>query len=138
MPTAAPSYLRFVLQRKHADSGVNEGLFSTGYALRDDDETPFYDRDTLAGVLTWFDDNMKVPTRFNRTASKGCFDRNTKGISWFKASSWEHIEKMRDMAAVLAEHGHLIDEIRTERPGYIVYEDDVQIVAEPYADTVTA
>jgi len=138
MSTGSSSYLRFVLQQIHPDSGVPEGLFSTGYALRDDDETPPYDRDNLAAILSWFDDNMEVPTRFNRSSSKGVYRRTTKGISWFKTTAWEHIEKMRDLAAVLAEHGHLIDEIRTERPGYIVYEDTVQIVAEPFADTLEA
>ena len=138
MESSPSSYLRFVLHRKHPDSGVSEGLFSAGYALRDDEDTPPYDRDNLAAIMSWFDNNMEVPYRFNRSSSKGRYRRTTKGISWFKATSWEHIEKMRDLAAVLAEHGHFVDEIQSERPGYIVYEDGVQIVAEPFADTLKA
>ena len=81
---------------------------------------------------------MEVPTRFNRTKSKSWYARPTKGISWLKAHSYRHIAKMREMAAVLDENGFVVDQINTDRPGYIVYEDRYQIVAEPFADTPTS
>ena len=39
------------------------------------------------------------------------------------------------MAAILGEHGIVVETLETERPGYVVYEDDVQVVAEPFSDT---
>ncbi len=42
---------------------------------------------------------------------------------------------MHVIAAMLQAHDILTEMIVTDRPGYIVYEDDFQIVAEPFADT---
>ncbi|MEN0041828.1 MAG: hypothetical protein AAF764_10945 [Pseudomonadota bacterium] len=39
------------------------------------------------------------------------------------------------MAAIVFEYGYPTTLIRTARPGFIVYEDEHQIVAEPFADT---
>ena len=135
MSTTPAQYVRFVVEHVHGDSGVPEGLFSRAYRLRDDADTPWYDRDRLAEILDWFDDSLEEPLRFNRTRSKGVYRRTTKGVSWFKATAAEHIEKMHDLAAILTEHGHTVHEVRTDRPGYIVHEDRHQIVAEPFADT---
>lgn len=43
---------------------------------------------------------------------------------------------MREIAAILEAHGVITEMIRTERPGYIVYQDEYQIVAEPFMDTL--
>lgn len=42
---------------------------------------------------------------------------------------------MRELAAILDENDILVDVIETERPGYLTYEDEVQVVAEPFSDT---
>lgn len=44
---------------------------------------------------------------------------------------------MRELAAVLHSYGIPVETITTTRPGYITYEDDYQIVAEPFSDTLT-
>ena len=106
--------------------------------MRDDPNTETYHSEYLAEILTWFDHHLPRPTRFNRTSSKARFHRATKGISWLKAGAHQHIAKMREMAVVMGEYGHIVDQIETDRPGYIVYEDRYQIVAEPFADTPTA
>jgi hypothetical protein len=36
---------------------------------------------------------------------------------------------------LLQENGYPIEIIRAERVGYIVYEDEQQVVAEPFSDT---
>jgi len=117
---------------------VPEGLFWTASLLRDDEETPTYHRERMAEILSWFNEYLRRPTRFNRTSSKARFHRATKGISWLKADARVHIDMMREMAVILEEHGHLVDQLETDRPGYVVYEDDHQIVAEPFADTPTS
>lgn len=44
---------------------------------------------------------------------------------------------MHELAILLEAHGIIVNVIRTERPGYIVYEDPYQITAEPFSDTIT-
>ena len=41
---------------------------------------------------------------------------------------------MHEMRCVLEENGVIVRVIKTQRPGYIVYEDEYQVVAEPFAD----
>lgn len=89
----------------------------------------------MATLLDWMDDSLDCPTRFNRTKSKGHWNKHAKGISWFKPTAKEHINKMREIGVILSNYGHYSTEIKTRRPGYIVFEDDFQIVAEPFNDT---
>ncbi len=44
---------------------------------------------------------------------------------------------MRLFAVILEAHGIAVDVIQTERPGYVVYEDSVQVAAEPFKETCT-
>ena len=39
------------------------------------------------------------------------------------------------LVALLERNGVRILALRTKRPGYVVYEDDFQVVAEPFTDT---
>ena len=124
--------LRFVLLRSHPDTGVEEGVFSAAYELRDSALTPISDRRLLEGLLSWFGANLATPARFNRTKSKGYYRRRTAGVSWLKPTATEHIAKMRALIVILEENGYRVSQITTKRPGYVVFEDDHQVVAEPF------
>jgi len=56
-------------------------------------------------------------------------------LSWIRASAQEHLNRLRRLAALAEAGGSVIDELRTTRPGYVVYEDAHQVVALPFADT---
>ena len=127
--------LRFVLLRSHPDTGVEEGVFSAAYDLRDSALTPISDRRLLEGLLSWFEANLATPARFNRTKSKGHYRRRTAGVSWLKPTAVEHIAKMRALIVILEENGYRVSQITTKRPGYVVFEDDHQVVAEPFRNT---
>jgi hypothetical protein len=88
------AFLRFIVSRAHRDSGVNDGLFDTAYAMRDDDEVSEADRQALAAVLAWFALQLPTPERFNRSSSKGYYRRAARGISWFRDTAGEHISRM--------------------------------------------
>lgn len=109
-------------------------MFKTAYALCRKGEMTGRDREKLDALLGWFDDNLTVPTRFNRTKSKGYRRQNTKGISWLKPSATEHVSRMHLVADILKQHGQPVAVLKTHRPGYVVYEDEYQVVAEPFAD----
>lgn len=44
---------------------------------------------------------------------------------------------MANLAACIAKCGHATAELRSERVGYVVYEDEIQVIAEPFRDTPT-
>jgi hypothetical protein len=126
--------LRFVLLRSHPDTAVEEGIFDAAYELRDGALASASDRRLLEDLLSWFETNLAAPTRFNRTSSKGYYRRRTKGVSWLKPAATEHIAKMRELAAILEENGYAVSQVTSKRPGYVVFEDDHQVVAEPFRD----
>jgi len=39
---------------------------------------------------------------------------------------------MWEMAQILERNGHYVKKIRTAKPGYVIYEDEWQLVAEPF------
>lgn len=128
--------VRFVLRRSNHESGSRDGFFSAAYELAETDSIGEAQRILLNEKLSWFEQNLSTPERFNRSKSKGAYRRNAKGVSWFKDSASEHLSVAREVITMLVEHGWFVDELKTDRPGYVVYEDDFQIVAEPFRDTL--
>src|SRR4051794_26863709 len=110
--------IRFASIRPHPDTGVEEGIFSAAYALRDDASTVASDRQAVEALLAWFEANLLKPKRFNRTTSKGYYRRKMQGVSWLKPSAIAHIAKMRELSAVLTRNGHHVSQITADRPGY--------------------
>lgn len=128
-------YLRFIAQSINHESLVRDGVFAAAWRLRQDPALPADDEAQLRTHLAWIGEHMRMPARFNRTKSKGRDRRPSKGISWFKDTASEHIDRVRQIGEILERHGMHIETVHTDRPGYIVYEDDHQIVAEPFKDT---
>jgi hypothetical protein len=60
------------------------------------------------------------------------YRKKNKTISWFKDSAEEHRSRVRDLVAILRNHGLIVHMLKTDRVGYVVYEDKYQIVAEPF------
>ena len=90
------------------------------------------DVERLDDLREWFIDQLPIPTRFSLSPRP---HRKAQALSWFKDEATVYIGKMREYRAVLEEYDVRIDMLRTERPGYIVYEDHHQVVAYPFADT---
>jgi len=127
--------LRFVLQRPHPDTGVEDGVFSAAYELRDGTRATVQDRELLTSLLLWFETNLAIPKRFNRTSSKGHYRRNTAGVSWIKSSAQEHIARIRALVHILENNGYTVSQIKTTKPGYVIFQDDHQVIAEPFRDS---
>jgi hypothetical protein len=60
-----------------------------------------------------------------------------QAISWFKDTAIDHVAKMREVTSILQAHDVGVEMIKSQRPGYIVYEDQFQIAAYPFSDTNT-
>ncbi len=130
-------FIRFVRPNEIEGTAFKEGFFCAAYELLNDPKISEHTLAELNALLAWFRQNLTVPKKFNRSKSKGCYRRNTKGLSWYKEDASAVIEKSFELIQLLEENEFAIGIIRTDRVGYIVFEDDHQIVAEPFSDTPT-
>lgn len=89
-----------------------------------------YEEAQIRRHLDWLDLNLPKPEKFSRTRND--YHKNTHGLSWLKPTSKEALEHLRALASILEEHGIPTTMITTEKPGFVVYEDDYQVVAEPF------
>ena len=126
------TYLRFVIPGKDEDSGKRQGLIQTAVAPRELGRLTLHEQDQVKGILDWFNKNLEVPRRLSKSRKQ---DAKAVAISWFRDTAITHIAKMRELASLLEAHGIKTEMIRTERPGYIVYEDEHQVTALPFRDT---
>jgi hypothetical protein len=127
------AFVRFVVDAVDEDSGHRLGVFNAAASLRDRGELSADELKVLAEVGRWLDVHLPRPTRFTRKRNDS--HRRPRALSWFKDSASSHIARMREICELLTARGVLVHTIFSDRPGYIVYEDDVQVVAEPFADS---
>ena len=130
-------FIRFIVARRDPDSGVESGLFSLAYELRDSPHVEAAHRALLTEILKWFEKNLETPSRFNRTKSKGFYRRKTRGIAWFRDTAMEHLARMHQIKGVAESYGHSVVMLSETRIGYMTYEDAFQVVAKPFSDTQT-
>lgn len=126
--------IRFIIDKIDPDSGRRQGLFQAAGDLRDAGRLTPPDAAHLDSLMRWFTANLKTPSRLAlspRPHSKA------QALSWFKDTAIEHIAKMREFSEILRCYDIEIRMIRTERPGYVLYEDEHQVAAYPFADTPT-
>ena len=112
-------------------------MFQVAGGVRDNPLVAVADRDAIAGLLSWFSEHLKTPERFNRTRSKGYQRRRPRGIAWFRDSAVEHLARMHQLKTLLEANGCVVSVLTSARIGYVVYEDEHQVIAEPFADTRT-
>jgi hypothetical protein len=124
-PLEKREYVRFVIGRKDEDSHSEQGVFqAVGLALEWQDITGS-DADELNELRAWFSENLEKPTSFGR-------DKLRLGICWFKTGATEHISRIWEMVQILERNGMYVKKVRTDKPGYVIYEDEWQLVAEPF------
>jgi hypothetical protein len=127
-------YLRFLFAHIDEDSERELGVFHAVINLQVEGKLHYHEEERHDSIREWFDEHLKKPTRF--TASKPPFYRKkNKAISWFKDTAHEHLAHVRELVGILEHHGISVRMLKANRVGYIVYEDEFQIVAEPFADT---
>jgi hypothetical protein len=125
-------YVRFVVAELDWQSGRRSGLIHAAEVMEyvfSDEELSHYRL-----ISAWFNDNLPVPDRLSKSSKS--HPKNV-ALSWFKDGSGECIARMRELAVILEAHDVRTEMLWTERPGYIVYEDEFQVAAEPFSDTPT-
>src|SRR5215469_5379817 len=126
MPRA--DLIRFVTGARHGPYGHRTGIIQAADLLLRSKRWPEADREEARVLLDWIEDNLPTPSRF--AASRYPRAQET-GISWMKASANEHVARIRRLAELIEAAGITVHELRTRRPGYILYEDSHQVVALP-------
>lgn len=124
-PLVKREYIRFVVDRKDEESNVDQGIFQAVGRARQWGYVRGSDLDALTALNEWFSENLETPTAFGR-------GKLSLGICWFKTDANEHIKNIWQMIRILEKNGIYVKKIRTDRPGFIVYEDEWQLVAEPF------
>lgn len=124
-------YVRFAIEHMNLDSHRREGLFQGGWRLEERDLSRD-ERCELEELYSWFRQHLPRPSRFARSSRSRA---HCRAICWFKPTARDHIRQMYRLAGLFRRHGFSVAILTTRRPGYIVYEDNAQIAAEPFRDT---
>jgi len=127
-------YVRFVTSTIDENSGKRRGIFHAVYDLADANELSKHEVEEWRTIRQWFNQHLDIPDRFARSRKSGAAP---KAISWYKSTAREYVSRMHAMCRILNEHGIMTEMITSTRPGYIVFEDEHQIAAVPFAETTT-
>lgn len=127
-------YIRFVYDAPVESMQARAGIFRASDILLENEFTPDTVRQEVQSIRHWFNDFLDRPQSFSKSKSKSKW-KDTKGLSWFKPTAKEHIEKTYALKRILEANGVPMTVLRSKRLGYVVYEDEFQIVAEPFSDT---
>jgi hypothetical protein len=127
-------FLRFVTAELDDESHQELGIFHAARKLRDSGSLSHAEESLLQEIRDWFNNNLEKPKRFT-SAKPPYYRKRQNGISWFKDSAQEHIRRMREIMVLLGHNDVHVRMIKTTRPGYVLYEDEFQIVAVPFADS---
>ena len=87
----------------------------------------------IGRVRDWFADNLEKPDFLEKRIGR---QGVRQGLCWFDETAGEHIEQARYLAWLLTDLGLPVEGIRSERPGLLLYDDGVQVVAVPDRETV--
>lgn len=120
-------FIRFVSAEIDEGSLVTAGLFCAASDLRESEGLPDYEFDALTALWDWFKEHMDSPFEYLPHHR-----RYEAAVCWFKPTAREHIERAWELVAILERHDVLIWTIKSQRVGYVYYEDDVQVFARPY------
>jgi hypothetical protein len=126
-------YVRFVTDLRDWRSHQKLGVIRAAWSLEDQMDCADWDHVEL--LSSWLDRNLRVPHRFSRSRKRHA---QKKAVCWFKDVAARPLSKVREIAAILERYNVATRMLKTNRPGYIVYEDDFQVAAIPFRDTMRA
>ena len=124
-------FIRFAATSIHEESRVAGGIFCAAYEVRDVWPLEEYEHWQLREVLDWFDENLRRPTRLS-ISRRG--HARMHGVCWLRHTAKDHLRKMWELADLLQRCDRVIRAIKSERPGFVIYEDAFQVIAVPVRD----
>jgi len=124
-------FVRFVVAERDPDSQQPMGIFQACRDLRDSNHLDASTEVWADQIFAWFGAHLPRPRRLAESSRPNAPNR---ALSWFRSSATDHVLRARELASLLETCGVQVDVLRTARPGYIVYEDEWQVVAMPFND----
>jgi len=123
-------FIRFVSGEIDEDSLVSAGLFTAAVELLYDPLFPDEEYYPLRELMDWFNEHLKTPFEYRFRAPW----RARRAICWFKPTAREYLTRAWQMVVILERNDVFMRTIKVQRTGYVLYEDEAQILAEPFAD----
>lgn len=123
-------FIRFCSGEIDENSHVSAGLFCAAFKQIDETMLSDYEYAALSELMGWFAVNLKGPFEFRLRAGW----RAPRSICWFKSTAKEHLVRARELARILQDRDVFIWTIKCQRTGYVLYEDEIQVLAQPFAD----
>ena len=123
-------FIRFVSSEIDDQSHVSAGLFCAAFKLLDEIVLSDHEYAAVADLMSWFTANLRGPFEY-RLRSRW---RAPRSICWFRCTAGEHLARARELATILEDRDVFIRTIRCHKAGYVLYEDEVQVLAQPFAD----
>jgi hypothetical protein len=127
-------FVRFVTAAIGEESCRRTGVFQAAGELARSGTLPAADLEELLELRRWFNDHLEAPPRFSRSRRKSAARR---AICWFKSTATAHLTRIHAICRILNEHGVPTEKLTCARPGYVVFEDEHQVAAVPFAETAT-
>jgi hypothetical protein len=122
-------YVRFVVAKRNPRSDQPNGIFTALYQLEESGQLADHELDWFRDIEGWFNKHLAGPQRLAWSARPNAPER---AITWLKLSAPDHVRRMRELASLLEHKDIPVQELRTDRPGYILYEDEHQVAAVPF------
>jgi hypothetical protein len=122
-------FIRFMSAKIDARSQVAAGLFCAASELKRTGDVSQCEFDAIAELWEWFNIHLESP--FDHLPRTGRYQR---AVCWFKPTAREHLAKAWQLITILERNDFLIWKVQSRRTGYVRYEDDAQVLAEPYHD----
>jgi len=122
-------FIRFVSGQIDHSSGVLAGLFCAASELRWSDGLPDYEIEALRELRNWFSVHLESPFDYLPLVR-----RYQRAVCWFKPTARAHLARAWELSMILERNDVLIWTVRSPRTGYVYYEDEAQVFAEPFDD----
>ncbi len=124
-------YIRFITSFMNSYGERESGIFQALGFLRRHDDTRHEDVEKLLELRDWFDIHLESPSKFTKRQKQS---ETGTALGWYRNTAKEHIAKMYELSQVLEKYGIIVSVVRRKDPGYIVYEDDIQVTALVYRE----
>ena len=121
-------YIRFTTLRRDEAARTACGVFQAALDV-------WYERPDLSGCwqvreirreLNWFNTHLNAPERmWYRPDNRA----GRSGVCWFKPTATIHVRRARYMAWLLSDLGIATEELKSLRPGQIIWQDRHQLVS---------
>ncbi|MEM9168826.1 MAG: hypothetical protein AAGC56_04175 [Pseudomonadota bacterium] len=121
-------YVRFQGLELNCGTSSRRGIFQLAYQLKHSEGTADYHDKELRNNLIWLETHLSAPSVLDKA-------EHYRAICWFKDTAHEPLKRVWAVKFLLEEYGLWVDQVTTQKPGHILFEDGWQVAAKPIRST---